>query len=232
MGRRLWGASVLLGFAPCVACGGRAQSDVGAGSGGNGSLFSDAGYTTDPFAGNTSTSSAAGAPPGCTLPGAQCPTPVNLELDLTKETDDADSGVSAEPIQAPEYGLRPPGDYPPSVNTDPTTWDRSALPAGACVFRLRGWPADCMEPATIINGSCVNDFISNPTAGVSYYELGMCQKGVAPGCPTADPWNASGNWWYLLPDPDGVNADLILCAPACAATLALYGSVCFAVTPG
>jgi hypothetical protein len=218
-----------------------AQSDAGsaaagagsvdAGSGGNGFLFTDAGYSSDPSAGGTSTSSAAGALPGCALHGAQCPPLVSLELDLTKETADLDAGVSAEPIQAPQYGLRPPGDYPPSVNTDPSTWDRSALPAGACIFRLRGWPANCVQLATIVNGGCVKDFISNPTVGVSYYELGMCEKGVAPGCPTADPWNASGNWWYLLPDADGVNADLILCAPACAATLALYGTVCFAAAP-
>lgn len=164
------------------------------------------------------------APPGCPVVtrGAVCPA-VELELDLARTTGDP-SGVWAEPIQTPDYGSRPTGYYPPSENLDPASWDRSALPAGACVIRLHGLSPDCLRGGSIINHVCQVDQLENPTSAPGYYESNRCEQLVGPGCPTADPWNASGFWWYLSPDDSTI--DLVMCAPECAASLRLYSTIC------
>ncbi|MEP7053322.1 MAG: hypothetical protein ABJB12_23365, partial [Pseudomonadota bacterium] len=122
------------------------------------------------------------------------------------------------------YGMRPAGYYPPSVDSDPATWDRSPLPAGACVYRIHGLTPNCQRAGTLEPDSCEGySFGGSPAEVPSYYETSVCTRRIAPGCPTADPWNASGHWWYL--QPDGENVDLVLCAPECASP-ALKDSGC------
>jgi hypothetical protein len=126
--------------------------------------------------------------------------------------------VWSEPLQVPKYGTRPDGYYPPSANTDPASWDRSPLPAGACVFRIHGLTPNCVRSGTLWEASCQPDgFGDERLLAPSFYETGVCMRHIAPGCPTADPWNAAGHWWYL--QPDGENVDLVVCAPECASSI-------------
>jgi hypothetical protein len=131
--------------------------------------------------------------------------------------------VWVEALQVPNYGVRPEGYYPPSVDSDPATWDRSPLPAGACVFRLHGLSPSCQRAGILWEATChVEDLIGGPHVPIpSYYGASVCMRHITPGCPTADPWNAAGYWWYM--QPDGENVDIVVCAPECASSIATHG---------
>jgi hypothetical protein len=248
MGLRLRSASVFWGLALGVACGGRAQeaaplppvdTAAGAGSGAaasfgggseaSGGASTQAGTAAQSAAGMQSVAGApsAGAPNlvalGCPDPTgsvAACPA-VAANLDFGSTSGNSSSWV--EPLQIPQFGTRPAGYYPADPNVDPALWDRAALPAGACVFRLHGVPGSCLRPGRIDEGSCLLDGVP-PVSPGDFYENNLCGQGVAPGCPTSDPWAPEGYWWYMV--PRGVDTDVVICAPECAQQLQLSGECC------
>jgi hypothetical protein len=135
----------------------------------------------------------------------------------------ASDGTTVETLQVPDY---PAPDYTqpsPQSNSDPATWDRSELPAGACVFRLYGLHAACFPTGGDIRQFVADPNISDsgdPDAGQpqvltvvtsSYYDLEGCS--VEPGCPSADARATLGSWWYLA--DRGEATDLVVCAPEC-----------------
>jgi hypothetical protein len=127
----------------------------------------------------------------------------------------SDAGVTVEPLQVPSFGGAAAYYGPPAP--DPSTWDRSPLPAGACVYRLHGvnpacfplggslWPYDCAELESD----------SEPRVlPFSFYEMYGCHD-VAPGCPASLPGTLQpGHWWYLSPVSE-TETDLVICAPLC-----------------
>lgn len=231
-----------------VACGGRAQTgtrasaapDAAAGSGvplsvggaatvggGTGALLGFGGGrpNTGGFGGASSAGASSATLPGCPDPtlSATCPA-LKADLDFSGTTSSTSGSVWVEPLQIPQYGTRPPA-YPWADLPDPSLWDRSAMPAGACVFRLHGVPASCLRPGFIFFGSCAQNAIPEAprVAPGSYYDSGQCGHGIAPGCPVAVPWNRVGYWWYLL--AQGADTDVVVCAPECA-DLASNGDAC------
>jgi len=180
---------------------------------------------TQSVAGQPAAAGEAGAPStgapslvalGCPDPAgnvAACPA-VTADLDFRSPSDDLGSSW-VEPLQIPQFGSRPAGYYPdPSV--DPALWDRSARPAGACVFRLHGVSGSCLRPGLISEGSCLYDAGPHVSPG-DFYESNSCGLGIAPGCPTSDPWSHNGYWWYMV--PRGPDIDVVICAPECAQQL-------------
>jgi hypothetical protein len=231
------------------ACGGRAQLDVSGGSpavaaGGNSgaravdTASSGAAAVTTTLGGAASTSVAGegGAPSsvpfGCPDPALQ-PTCPELNVDLVPISAErtSDPAVWVEPLQFPDFGTRPPGYFPPNDQADPASWDRSAVPAGACVFRLHNAASNCLRPGRVYIESCAGFLAAEPGAAhvvpVSFYETSGCEQGTAPGCPSADPWNPVGIWWYEL--PHGADLDVVVCAPLCADEFA--GGVCLRLPP-
>jgi hypothetical protein len=102
------------------------------------------------------------------------------------------------------------------------------VPAGACVFRLWGVNAACYPAGgTFFTGSCaeLNAEPVHVSPGSYYDGGGGC--GVAPGCPSAEPYAFDpGAWWYF--GNSGVEngatfTDLVICAPECANSFALAG---------
>jgi hypothetical protein len=156
---------------------------------------------------------------GCPDPAgntAACPN-LSADLDFSGAAENQGSPW-VEPLQIPQFGSRPPGYYPSGPAVDPALWDRSALPAGACVFRLHGVPGSCLRPGRIYLGSCAELADGGPTiVPGDFYENNTCAQGIAPGCPTADPWSSYGFWWYMV--PRGADTDLVMCAPECAGEL-------------
>jgi hypothetical protein len=257
MGLRVRGASVLLGFALCVACGGRAEeaaplrpsvnAQAGSGSsgapsfGGSSGASSSAGAVTgtagQPVSGGQSGAPVGGASNlialGCPDPAtnAACPA-VTADLDFRSTTDNQSSSW-VEPLQVPQFGSRPPNYYPPDPGVDPALWDRSALPAGACVFRLHGMPGSCIRPGYIFEGTCtrLDDGGLAPSPGEpspgDFYENNTCAQGIAPGCPSSNPWGYDGFWWYMV--PRGADTDLVVCAPECAQAFQANGQTCLTI---
>jgi len=167
-----------------------------------------------------------GVCPAPTLP-ASCPS-VNVLIDPHAATKDALSGVYVEPLQAPDYGTRPYNYFPQYELPDPSSWDRSPLPAGACVFRVHGMGANCVRNGLLFVGQCPAPGIVLPAPG-GFYDTSYCEQGISPGCPIADPWGEQGHWWYL--QPDGANVDLVICAPECANSIGSDGRACLSLFP-
>jgi hypothetical protein len=147
-------------------------------------------------------------------------------LDIDPKNDsvtDGPDGITIEPLQTPDYPYPIPYPYPalPAPNPDPATWDRSELPANACVFRLHGVNAACFPNGGIFfTGSCSSLMGGIGVAPGSFYDSHACN--VEPGCPTADiSAGEIGYWWYLVDRGDAT--DLVICAPECAGSFTSFG---------
>jgi len=122
-------------------------------------------------------------------------------------------GAWSEPLQVPDYShvdlTKPRGDPP----HPPELWDRSSLPAGACVFRVHGVNAGCLGESPYISyGACRDSKLVVP---ISYYESNKCEEGIAPGCPSEDVLSSQG-WWYAVTDPHEPDVlTVVICAPVC-----------------
>ena len=157
---------------------------------------------------------------------ASCPS-ADILIDLHATTVDTGSGIYAEPLQVPDYGT-PPNNFPQYDFPDPSSWDRSPLPAGACIFRLHGMSADCVRNGILFVGACPAPGVPGVAPG-SFYDEPFCGQSIVPGCPTADPWSPAGFWWYS--QPDGANVDLVVCAPECAEGIDSAGACLNLVPP-
>jgi len=217
-----------LGLVCSVACGGHARSDalgdvpassagIGgadgvAGAAGVGGVGGGAGAVAGSGAGRAVMDSELGD--GClqALSGRSCP---RLEIDISFESDVVGprAGMWVEPLQIPEYSEVLAMSLP---EIEPSKWDRSALPAGACVLRIHGLSGACLQPGGLFVGTCASlaDPGTSHVLPYSYYELDACRQGIAPGCPSAAAadWN-NGSWWYLV--ARGEDTDLVVCAPEC-----------------
>lgn len=233
MHRYVLGSTALALF----ACGGQASknepvtdpmltSGGALGSGGVTSLGSG-GVVTSSSGGVVTNSSggavtnAGGSPAGGEL---ECP---DLRFDfaaLNPAVTVTGSGVTVEPLQVPNYRGTTYAPYHGPRNPDPSTWDRSALPAGACVYRLHGVNAACFPlGGSLWVGTCAELASGMSVLPFSFYEMYGCH-GVAPGCPTSDSSvDAPGNWWYLNA-VSPTEADLVICAPEC--NMAYQGAAC------
>ncbi|MEI9937516.1 MAG: hypothetical protein WDO69_09885 [Pseudomonadota bacterium] len=229
--------AVAWALASVVACGGRAQID-GSGdapsvtAGTSGAAGSGADTSAD---GSTPTTGGAGAAGAGGAGGAgaaeadsdlsnSCPqTPSNracptaeIDIRFTRDAVGPRTGVWVEPLQIPDYTNELPADRP---EVEPSNWDRSPLPAGACVLRIHGLPGSCLQLAPLYVGTCASlaDPDSPHVIPVAYYEKDSCRQGIAPGCPSAaaSDWR-NGNWWYLV--ARGEDTDLVVCAPECGTT--------------
>jgi hypothetical protein len=159
-------------------------------------------------------------------PPPDCPARLDIDINPSAGAPTLSSGVTIEPLQVPTFPN--PIVVPPhacyGANPDPATWDYSDIPAGACVFRLHGVLAECYPSGgTFFTGSCASiDGGGVKIAPGSFYDAHACGD-VAPGCPSADPWTSgAGYWWYLVDRGRSV-ADLVICAPECAASFAENG---------
>lgn len=155
-----------------------------------------------------------------------CPTELLVEFGPAMAVGALPDGVTVDTLQVPDYSVapNPPAEGVPYPEPDPSTWDRSETPAGACVFRLHGVDTRCYpKGATFFTGSCNGLDEGRPLiAPDSFYDEYKC-KDVAPGCPASDPWSGEpGNWWYFSPESDSVT-NLVVCAPACANSFYGYG---------
>ncbi len=155
-----------------------------------------------------------------------CPPELLVEFGPDMTIGTLPDGVAIDSLQVPDYSLapNPPPAGVPYPAPDPAEWDRSDLPAGACVFRLHGVDARCYpKGATFFTGSCSGLEDGRPLiAPSSFYDKYRCTS-VAPGCPASDPWSGEpGYWWYFVPRSDTVT-DLVVCAPACANSFFGYG---------
>jgi hypothetical protein len=233
-----------------VACGGRAQlldaaggstavavSGTG-GAGGIETASSGSGGVSMVLGGAASTSAAGegGAPSsmplGCPDPALQASCPeLNVDLVPTSAEKTSDPAVWVEPLQVPNFDMTPPGYFPPVTHADPASWDHSPVPAGACVFRLHNAGSNCLRPGRVYLESCASFLAAEPGAAhvvpVSFYETSRCEQGIAPGCPSSDPWSSEGIWWYEL--PHGADLDVVVCAPLCANEF--VGSACLRLPP-
>jgi hypothetical protein len=129
--------------------------------------------------------------------------------------------VTSTPLQYPKYQPPDAGALSPGQTTDPSTWDRSQLPAGACVFRVQGLSAACLQHAQILAGPCAQPV---SVGLINVTDFGQCGPGDIPGCSTSDPWNGGGDWWYV--QADGDDYDIVMCAPECAQQVAWNGGAC------
>jgi hypothetical protein len=217
--RRSGGARFVIGSVlTCLSCGGRTLGDGASGvtEGADGNRQAAGGATTS--------GASAGAPPnglpngGASMAGASaaigCPAaaipaacqPLSVPIDIMGPRQ-GERGVWSEPVQIPSFSAT--GTTPDWRTPDASQWDRSALPTGACVFRLRGFSADCARAGKLLEGNC-GARVSVTLA--SFYDTQECSQGIAPGCPSANPLGA-GSWWYLVPREG--DADLVICAPLC-----------------
>ncbi len=172
-------------------------------------------------------------------PAMPCPTnEIYFELDMNVGAiTTASDGTTVETLQVPDY---PAPDYTqpvPQPNSDPANWDRSELPAGACVFRLYGLHAACFPTGGDIKQLVTDSSNSgSPDAGppqvlvvgsMSYYDMQGCS--VEPGCPSADPRDSLGWWWYVADRGDAM--DVVVCAPECANDFVPYTGVQVTLNP-
>lgn len=222
-----------------AACGGRAASSGDAAGSGDAASSGDAEPASGGGAGGPG---AAGSAAGSSGGGAAsvtrtCPDEswgschAGLRLDLSTEgRTEGDEGVWAEPLQValPPARTLPP---PESPDTDPAHWDRSETPVGACVFRVHGAPAACLDGrASLSFFACEQGGPGRPVLA-SYYELAGCSAGVSPGCPGAvDPWGSQNFVWYSAREADGT-ATVVLCAALCEMLLGI-GAACLQHAPG
>jgi hypothetical protein len=197
-----------------LACGGQTSNSNNDSSSASGGV---AGAASGGVAG-TASGGVAGAA------GLQCPA---FKFGFTPSNHDpveTDSGVRVEPLQVPMFERG--GWYDGPRSPDPATWDRSALPKGACVYRLHGVSADCYPLGGFLwSGSCeaVSAHSQVPLL-FSFYEIHRCD-GVSPGCPSSEPKaDAPGNWWYLV-GVGPMESDLVICAPECTSAFA-QGEAC------
>jgi len=165
------------------------------------------------------------------VPRHGCPA---LLLDIDPRAHDTcpSGGVTVEPLQLPEsIGLLEPSTEPlPSQDPDPSTWDTSARPAGACVFRLHGVDAGCYAGGGVFfTGACAAQAADPGTWTPGFADdRSYCVPGPVPGCPSADPqWQGVGYWWYLVDQGDA--ADLVICAQEC--WHSFYAGGCLALDP-
>lgn len=235
---RVGSFAVVLVLASAVACGGRARGDglgdapsVNAGAGGTSGAgaggwqaVTGAGARTAMVggAGSAVAGSGAGAAEANSDLSNSCPqAPSNrscpaIEIDIrfTRDAPKPRTEVWVEPLQIPDY---PEGSLATTPEIGPTKWDRSPLPAGACVLRIHGLSGACLRPGALFPGSCA--FLADPDVPhvlpYSFYEGdNACRQGVAPGCPTASAWDSpNGSWWYFV--ARGEETDLVVCAPEC-----------------
>lgn len=145
-----------------------------------------------------------------------------LYLTLTVDgPSDAGNGVWVEPLRVERPPL-PRGAPPADANAGPESWDRSELPAGACVFRVHGAPADCFaERGRLTFGACDPGGPPRPVP-VGYYESSRCSEGVAPGCPK-QPWGNQSYAWYAVREADDA-VTIVLCAGLCETALQANGA--------
>jgi hypothetical protein len=142
-----------------------------------------------------------------------CPA-AEIDIRFTRDAVGPRTGVWVEPLQIPDYAEGSRGTNP---EIEPSKWDRSPLPAGACVLRIHGLSGACLRPAILFQGTCASfaDPDASHVAPFSYYdEYSRCLQGVAPGCPTASTSDSrNGPWWYFV--ARGEDTDLVVCAPQC-----------------
>lgn len=154
----------------------------------------------------------------------QCQVPRSFLLDL-KGPSMMSSGAWSEPVQVPNYGQVDVTKRPNDPLLPPEQWDRSTLPAGACVFRVHGVSTSCLGTSPVLSyGGCMPQKI----APQSYYELHQCEQGIAPGCASAEALGR-GDWWYAVTDPRTPDEfTVVICAPICwqagaGGAMCLYG---------
>lgn len=138
-----------------------------------------------------------------------------------------EGGVWAEPLQVPPS--QPMMIPPQTMPTPPERWDRSELPAGACVFRVHGAPSDCLgEVGQVTLGVCAPDRAPIP---LGYYELPNCDRGIAPGCPARDSYALDSFVWYAVTDAGEANETTLVICPALCESVVQAGAVCLRHSP-
>lgn len=190
--------------------GGSSGTATVAGAGGTASIAGAAGVGGTVASGGTTTTLR-----GC--PDAswgECRQALELTLRFDAPSKDA-SGAWAEPLQIPTSlsTMSPPDvDWRP---LGPETWDRSELPAGACVFRIHGVAPDCLARGGRLQyGPCGG--LGIPVVPTGYYEQPYCEQGIAPGCPTSEAWRSINAIWYAAPDASAADSTLlVICAAIC-----------------
>jgi hypothetical protein len=143
-----------------------------------------------------------------------CPA-TQIDIRFTREPVVPRAGIWVEPLQIPipKYTQDPSENLP---EIEPSKWDRSSLPAGACVLRIHGRSGSCLRRGLLFAGTCASRADPNASLVVpfSYYEGDSCRQGIAPGCPSASASDSNnGYWWYLV--GRGEATDLVVCAPQC-----------------
>ena len=141
-----------------------------------------------------------------------CPA-TELDIRFTRDPVVPRAGVWVEPLQIPNY-TQDPSEYLPKV--DPSKWDRSARPVGACVLRIHGLSGSCLRRGNLFANTCASraDPDGAHVVPFGYYEEDSCSQGIAPGCPSAAASDSNnGYWWYLV--ARGEDTDLVVCAPQC-----------------
>jgi len=238
-----------------LACGGRAQIDglsdapsVSAGTGGAtgagaagsragtsaGGAASTMGGAAAAVAGSGAGAAVAGSGGGsteadsdlsnsCPQAPSACPT-TEVDLRFTRDAAGPRREVWVEPLQIPDYPVEAPTHSP---EVDPSQWDRSPLPAGACVLRIHGLSGACLRRGLLHVGTCAA--LADPEAShvvpFGYYEGSACEDGIAPGCPSAAASDSrSGFWWYLM--ARGQDTDLVVCAAECKTTFGSEKHAC------
>jgi len=146
-----------------------------------------------------------------------CPA-TEIDIRFTRDAVGPRTEVWVEPLQTPDYPQEEPANLP---EFEPSKWDRSPLPAGACVLRIHGLSGACLQRGLLYVGTCAS--LADPDAShivpFGYYEGYSCEQGIAPGCPSAAASDSrNGYWWYLV--ARGEDTDLVVCAPECGTAFA------------
>jgi hypothetical protein len=208
-----------------AACGGRARDEgsgdppsADLGSGGTGGV--GAGVAGSDVGAGVAGSDASAAEADSDLSNSCPQAPSNrscpaaeIDIHFTRDSVVPGAEVWVEPLQIPNY---PQGLLENLPVVEPSKWDRSPLPAGACVLRIHGLSGACLRPGLLFVGTCASRAAPEASLIVpfGYYEGYSCNQGIAPGCPSAaaSDWN-NGYWWYLV--ARGEDTDLVVCAPEC-----------------
>jgi hypothetical protein len=144
-----------------------------------------------------------------------CGDRLKVEVDFTGPRG-LPSGAWAEPVQVPPLDRDPNAEPLPPVQPD--QWDRSEVPADACVFKLHGLERGCLAPSMTLGfGSCEPlPPGQHRVIPFGFYESMHCAEGVAPGCPPPGSGAGDGQWWYLVPNPSAPSeATLVICSQLC-----------------
>lgn len=141
--------------------------------------------------------------------------PIDLRLDAVK---DLGNGVSVEVVQRTEFTQENHADSTAPHMPRPELWDRSEMPAGACVFRITGITPSCYtHPDSIAVYHAPNDG-GVSVSQASYYArrlvqgIDLCDWPI-PGCPSSQ-WGGDGGYWWYLSEVDGATL-MVMCATAC-----------------